>query len=104
LAILIENRWPALLTVELNSGQSLHLAPGEASGPIEDYETEGNARVSSLADRGLISVSRQAVTRPSSRRTTRTATRRGRSTKSAGRTRRGAGAPRASPPAEATEG
>jgi hypothetical protein len=44
----ITNRAKQLLVVPLNGGDALHLAPGESSAPVEDYELQNNARVEKL--------------------------------------------------------
>jgi hypothetical protein len=49
----ITNRSRGLVTVELNAGESLHLAPGETSKPIEDYQTRDNPWIAKLVDRGV---------------------------------------------------
>jgi hypothetical protein len=44
------------LTLQLNSGRSLHLAPSERSRPVPDLEVTGNRWVQRLLERDLISV------------------------------------------------
>jgi hypothetical protein len=48
----ITNRSGALLTVSLNTGESVHLAPGETSGPVPEYETRDNPWLEKLVARG----------------------------------------------------
>jgi hypothetical protein len=48
----ITNRTGTLLTVGLNTGDSLHLAPGETSGDVPDYETRDNPWLAKLVARG----------------------------------------------------
>jgi len=55
--ILLRNRSPYLMLVTLNSGNTLHLAPTRASGPIDDIEINGNKKVDKLMKSGQISVS-----------------------------------------------
>lgn len=47
--ITLTNRSPYLMIVTLNSGKTLHLASGQTSGPIDDLEINGNAKVEKLA-------------------------------------------------------
>jgi hypothetical protein len=42
------NRTRRLLIVPLNSGETIHLAPGESTPPIEDVEVEQNRDVARL--------------------------------------------------------
>ena len=70
----ITNRSDGLLTVELNSGESLHLASSETSRPLYDLEVTGNRWVQRLLDRDLIAVEQleaapaPAKARPAARR------------------------------------
>jgi hypothetical protein len=50
------NRARSLITVPLNSGEALHLAPGETSRALEDVEVDHNAWVSELLHRRWIAV------------------------------------------------
>jgi hypothetical protein len=52
----ITNRSRGLLTIELNSGATLHLAPGETSEPVEELEVADNRWVNKLRDRDQIEV------------------------------------------------
>lgn len=42
------NRTKQLLILRLNSGATVHLAPGEVSSPIDDYETDNNSHLEKL--------------------------------------------------------
>jgi hypothetical protein len=55
----IINRSRGLLTVELNSGDTLHLAPSETSPPLQDIEVTANRWVERLLDRDLIAVQKE---------------------------------------------
>jgi hypothetical protein len=44
------NRSKQLVILELKSGDTVHLAPNEVSGPIEDFEVKDNARINKLLD------------------------------------------------------
>ena len=68
--------WRGLLTVQLNSGESLYLAPSETSPPLDDQEVVANRWVQRLLDRGLIAVEEVAAPTPAN---PRPATRRKRS-------------------------
>jgi hypothetical protein len=59
MAYTITNLTRHLLVLPLNSGETLHLAPGETSGAVEDYELVNNAKVDKLMSQGLISSSAQ---------------------------------------------
>jgi hypothetical protein len=52
----ITNRTGALLTIGLNTGDSLHLAPGETSGEVPEYETQDNPWLDKLVARGEATV------------------------------------------------
>jgi len=47
-----------LLTVELNSGDSVHLAPDETSAPIDEREVDDNRWVAKLERRVALAVER----------------------------------------------
>lgn len=69
----ITNLSSGLLTVELNSGESLYLAPSETSQSLHDLEVTGNRWVQRLLDRGLIAMEQEAApaaaeARPAARR------------------------------------
>jgi hypothetical protein len=57
MAFTITNRAKHLLIIPLNSGESLYLAPGEASDPIEAYELDNNEKVDKLLSNNLIASS-----------------------------------------------
>jgi hypothetical protein len=57
----ITNRTGALVTIGLNTGDSLHLAPGETSGPVPEYETRDNPWLEKLVARGQAVVERAPV-------------------------------------------
>jgi hypothetical protein len=67
MACRIVNRAKHLLIVPLNSGKTLHLAPGESSRPIADPEINGNEKVAKLLRSNLIVTPRveAATTAPS---------------------------------------
>jgi hypothetical protein len=50
----ITNISHALVSVELNSGSTLHLAPGERSAGIEPFEVDGNPRIQTLGEQGRV--------------------------------------------------
>jgi hypothetical protein len=52
----ITNRSRGLLTIELNSGATVHLAPGETSDSVEELEVADNRWVTKLLDRQQIEV------------------------------------------------
>ena len=54
----LTNKSRSLLTVELKSGEWVHLAPGETSGPIDDVEVTQNDRLTKLIDRKLVALAR----------------------------------------------
>ena len=53
---IIQNRAKHLLVLPLNSGGTLHLAHGETSSPVADFEIDNNEKVERLLDEGLIAV------------------------------------------------
>lgn len=57
MASTIQNRARHLLVLPLNGGGTLHLAPGETSSPVEDFELDNNEKVGRLLGDGLIAVS-----------------------------------------------
>jgi hypothetical protein len=57
MASTIQNRARHLLVLPLNGGGTLHLAPGETSSPVEDFELDNNEKVGRLLNDGLIAVS-----------------------------------------------
>jgi hypothetical protein len=54
----LTNKSRSLVTVELKSGEWIHLAPGETSGPIDDVEVHQNDRLTRLIDRKLVALAR----------------------------------------------
>jgi len=54
--IRVLNRSRSLITVPLNSGETLHLAPNESSRAIEDVEVDRNSWVAELLHRQWIAV------------------------------------------------
>jgi hypothetical protein len=52
----ITNISNALVSVELNSGRTLHLAPGERSEGIEQFEVGDNPWIRTLVERGRLTV------------------------------------------------
>lgn len=60
----IINRSRGLLIVELNSGDTLHLAPSETSPPLQDIEVTANRWVERLLDRDLIAMREEKAEQP----------------------------------------
>ena len=54
MSLIIKNKTKQLLTVTLNSGDTLHLAPGEKSKPLSQIETDNNVRIQRLSKEGMI--------------------------------------------------
>jgi hypothetical protein len=52
----IVNQTKSLLIVILNSGISLHLGPGQTSGPIDASEIAGNEKFAKLRKSGIVSL------------------------------------------------
>src|SRR5215204_1051801 len=51
----ITNATAGLLVVPLrNTGEAIHLAPGERSRPLEDHELQGDELIPRLVDQGLV--------------------------------------------------
>jgi hypothetical protein len=75
----ITNLSSGLLTLELNSGESLYLAPSETSRSLPDLEVTGNRWVQRLLDRDLVAVEQEAE--PAAAAKARPAARRKRSSK-----------------------
>lgn len=67
MAFIIQNRARHLLVLPLNSGGTLHLAPGETSSPIEDFELENNEKVERLMSDGQLAVTRSGDAPPAER-------------------------------------
>ncbi len=55
--VALTNKSRTLVTVELKSGEWIHLAPGETSRPIDDVEVRQNDRVEKLIAQKAIVVS-----------------------------------------------
>ena len=58
MAYKITNLSKQLTILRLNSGKSVHLAPGKHSDAIEDYEVNSNAMLQKLSDKGVIALQR----------------------------------------------
>ena len=56
MALSLSNRASHLLILQLNSGKTLHLAPGESSRPVDDLEVSGNEKITKLLRSSLIAV------------------------------------------------
>jgi len=69
MAMTLTNLDKTLLILALNSGNTLYLAPGESSAPVDDIELNGNRKAEKLAKNGLLKLT--AVSEP---RSTKTAT------------------------------
>jgi hypothetical protein len=54
MAIRIKNRSRHLVTVELNTRQTIHLAPQNVSRVLEDYESRDNPQIQKLLSRNEI--------------------------------------------------
>jgi hypothetical protein len=54
--VVLKNSTRYLEIVTLNSGATIHLAPNEASGPVDDQEVNGNAKVDKLVSLGRLKV------------------------------------------------
>jgi len=54
--ITLTNRSPYLLIVPLNSGTTVHLAPGQSSGTVDDLEVNGSLKVEKLVNNGHLSL------------------------------------------------
>jgi hypothetical protein len=52
----ITNISNTLVSVELNSGSTLHLAPGERSAAIDQFEVGGNQLIRTLGDQGRVAL------------------------------------------------
>jgi hypothetical protein len=60
MSVHITNVSSGLLSVQLNSGRTVHLAPRERSGEIEPYEVDENHWVRRLSDQGWLAVEESA--------------------------------------------
>jgi hypothetical protein len=54
MSLMIKNKTRQLMTVTLNSGETLHLAPGEVSQPLSEIETANNTKIQRLSNEGMI--------------------------------------------------
>ena len=72
----ITNATAGLLVVPLrNTGEAIHLAPGERSRPLEDHELQGDELIPRLVDQGLVDLEQEPAEPPPTR--TRRAARKG---------------------------
>jgi len=58
MALHIVNRAKHLLIIPLNSGKTVHLAPGESSHPVQEREINANEKVAKLLKENLIATTR----------------------------------------------
>jgi hypothetical protein len=61
---MIKNKTKQLLTLTLNSGETLHLAPGEVSHTLSEIETANNAKIQRLSNEGMIETAIISVKAP----------------------------------------
>jgi hypothetical protein len=54
MGVIMKNKTRQLLTVTLNSGETVHLAPGEVSEPLSEIETANNVKIQRLLNEGMI--------------------------------------------------
>jgi len=54
MSLTIKNKTRQLLTITLNSGATVHLAPGEVSHALSEIETENNTKIQRLSNEGMI--------------------------------------------------
>ena len=52
----LTNQTRSLLVIPMRSGIALHVAPGQKSEPVEEYEIEGNSKIAKLQKLGMVSV------------------------------------------------
>lgn len=64
MAFTIQNRARHLLVLPLNSGGTLHLAPGETSSPVAAFEIDNNEKVERLLNEGLLAVNESGAAPP----------------------------------------
>jgi hypothetical protein len=62
--VILTNKSRRLITVELNSGDWLHLAPGEASKSVDELEVRQNSRVEKLVRGNLIAAEAESAESP----------------------------------------
>ena len=60
MSVRFRNRSRQLVTMELNTRDTLHLAPNEESRTLEEHEVKNNSQVRKLLDRGHIEQLEQA--------------------------------------------
>jgi hypothetical protein len=51
----IQSRSNSLLILQLNTGNTIHLAPGE-SAPVSDLEISGNEKINKLRRSGIVAI------------------------------------------------
>jgi len=56
MSLRITNNTNQLLLVPLNSGETIYLAPGESSDPVDEVETKDNQKIEKMSRGGLIEV------------------------------------------------
>jgi len=54
MSVTIKNKTRQLLTLTLNSGETVHLAPGEVSQHLNEIETANNAKIQRLSNEGMV--------------------------------------------------
>ncbi|MBI3803975.1 MAG: hypothetical protein HY282_09475 [Nitrospirae bacterium] len=54
MSVRMMNRSRQLLVIPLNSGATLHLAPGEAAAGIDSIEVKNNATLQKMAQKGWV--------------------------------------------------
>ena len=54
MSLMIKNKTRQLLTLTLNSGETVHLAPGEVSHPLSEIETSNNPKIQRLSNEGMV--------------------------------------------------
>ena len=54
MSLMIKNKTRQLMTVTLNSGETLHLAPDEVSQPLSEIETANNVKIQRLSNEGMV--------------------------------------------------
>ena len=56
MSLTITNKTRQLLTLTLNSGETVHLAPSEISLQLSEIETKDNAKIQKLLSEGMIEI------------------------------------------------
>ena len=59
--VTIKNKSRSLITLELNTGDWLHLAPGETSRTLEDFEVRENRYLTKLVGRSRIGLTTSPI-------------------------------------------